>query len=359
MITAFGFAICLALVSGGACLFIPDAAGQAKQGTVERIKVHGKSLEGNLDGDSPDRDVSIYLPPSYKTEKTRRYPMVYMLHGFTDDDARWFGVVKHWINLPEVINKALTDGKTREMIVVMPNAFTRFKGSMYSNSVTIGDWETFVTRELVGYIDSHYRTLAQTGSRGLAGHSMGGYGTMRLGMKSPDVFSSIYALSPCCMDVGRGASPNPAMKEMMKKVEALKTDDEVKSQSFFALAMLASAAAWSPNPKNPPFFIDLPFRDGEVIPEVQARQSANATLVMIHQYIPNLKRLKAIGLDAGTKDMGISGATKELNRVLTDYGIAHFYESYEGDHLNRIAERLQTKTLPFFSEHLSFEKARR
>jgi enterochelin esterase-like enzyme len=133
MITAFGFAICLALVSGAACLFIPDAAGQAKQGTVERIKVHGKFLEGNLDGDSPDRDVSIYLPPSYKTEKTRRYPMVYMLHGFTDDDARWFGVVKHWINLPEVINKALTDGKTREMIVVMPNAFTRFKGSMYSN----------------------------------------------------------------------------------------------------------------------------------------------------------------------------------------------------------------------------------
>jgi hypothetical protein len=161
------------------------------------------------------------------------------------------------------------------------------------------------------------------------------------------------------MDVGRGPSANPAMKEMMKKVEALKTDEEVKSQSFFALAMLASAAAWSPNPKNPPFYIDLPLRDGEPVPEVQARQSANATLVMIHQYIPNLKRLKFIGLDAGTKDMGISGATKELDKVLTDYGIAHFYESYDGDHLNRIAERLQTKTLPFFSEHLAFKRTRR
>jgi S-formylglutathione hydrolase len=356
MIAVFSFAICLGLV---AYLVVPMAAGQTKQGTVERIKVHGKSLEGNLDGDSPDRDVSIYLPPSYKSEKKRRYPVVYMLHGFTDDDAKWFGQVKHWINFPEVVNKALADGKTREMIVVMPNAFTRFKGSMYSSSVTIGDWETFLTKELVGYIDSHYRTLAQRESRGLAGHSMGGYGTMRLGMKSPDVFSSIYALSPCCMDVGRGASANPAMKEMMKKVEALKTDEEVKSQSFFALAMLASAAAWSPNPKNPPFYIDLPFRDGEPVPEVQARQSANATLVMIHQYIPNLKRLKFIGLDAGTKDMGISAATRELDKVLTDYGVAHFYESYDGDHLNRIAERLQTKTLPFFSEHLSFEKVRR
>ncbi len=330
--------------------------GQTKQGFVERIKLHGQSLEGNLDGDSPDRDVSIYLPPSYKTEKNRRYPVVYMLHGFTDDDAKWFGLVKHWINLPEVINKALDDGKTREMIVVMPNAFTRFKGSMYSNSVTVGDWETFITKELVSYIDAHYRTLAQAASRGLAGHSMGGYGTLRLGMKSTDVFSSLYALSPCCMEPGR---TNPGMKDMMKKLETVKTDEEVKAQNFFGLAMLASAAAWSPNPKNPPLFIDLPFRDGEVVPDVLARQHANATLTMIHQYIPRLKRLKAIGMDAGTKDVGISGATRQLDQVLTDYGIAHFYESYEGDHLNRIAERLQTKTLPFFSQHLSFEKAKR
>src|SRR5262245_9680149 len=205
--------VCGALVAVMSWRLIAPASGQTKQGTVERIKVHGTSLEGNLDGDSPDRDVSIFLPPSYKAEKNRRYPVVYMLHGFTDDDARWFGLVKHWINFPEVINKALADGKTREMIVVMPNAFTRFKGSMYSSSVAIGDWETFITKELVAHIDSNYRTLAQRESRGLAGHSMGGYGTMRLGMKSPDVFSSIYALSPCCMESRRAGTANPAMKE--------------------------------------------------------------------------------------------------------------------------------------------------
>lgn len=337
-------------------VFVFPSIAQPKQGTVERIKVHSKALEGNLSGDSPDRDVSIYLPPSYKTEKNRRYPVVYMLHGFTDDDAKWFGVVKHWINLPEVLNKTFTDGKTKEMIVVMPNGFTKFKGSMYSNSVTVGDWETFVTKELVAYIDKNYRTLAQASSRGLSGHSMGGYGTMRLGMKSSDVFSSIYALSPCCMEPGQA---NPMMKQMMKKVEVVKTEEDVKTQDFFGMAMLASAAAWSPNPKNPPFFIDLPFRDGEVVPTILARQHANATLAMIHQYIPNLKRLKAIGIDAGTKDFGISGATKQLDQVLTDYGIAHFYESYDGDHLNRIAERIQTKTMPFFSENLVFEKAKR
>ncbi|HEX9004456.1 MAG TPA: alpha/beta hydrolase-fold protein [Blastocatellia bacterium] len=353
---AFRLAACLVLIAATSLPLAPRTNAQAKQGTVERIKVHAKSLEGNLSGDSPDRDVSIYLPPSYKTEKNRRYPVVYMLHGFTDSDAQWFGVVKHWINLPEVINKAIADGNTREMIVVMPNGFTRFKGSMYSNSVTVGDWETFVSKELVGYIDSHYRTLAQASSRGLAGHSMGGYGTMRLGMKTQDVYSSIYALSPCCMDPTR---PNPGIKQLMKTVEAVKTDEDVKKQSFFGVAMLASAAAWSPNPKNPPLYIDLPFRDGEVLPDILARQHANATLIAIHQYIPNLKRLKAIGLDAGTKDAGISGATKELDKILTDYGIAHVYESYDGDHLNRIAERLQTKTLPFFSRNLAFEKVKR
>lgn len=338
------------------CTVTLPLIGQTKQGSVERIKVQSKALEGNLGGDSPERDVSIYLPPSYKTEKNRRYPVVYMLHGFTDDDAKWFGVVKHWINLPDVINKALMDGKTREMIVVMPNGFTKFKGSLYSNSVTVGDWETFVTKELVAYMDAKYRTLAQASSRGLAGHSMGGYGTMRLGMKSPDVFSSIYALSPCCMEPGRAA---PGMAGMMKKLEMVKTEEELKQQTFFGFFMLAAAAAWSPNPKNPPFYMDLPFRDGEVAPEILARQHANAIMAMMHQYIPNLKRLKAIGMDAGTKDVGISGETKKMDQMLTEYGIAHFYESYDGDHLNRIAERLQTKTMPFFSQHLSFEKVKR
>src|ERR1700709_577285 len=102
------------------------------KGSVERIKVHGKSLEGNLEGDSPDRDVSIYLPPSYKTSGNRRYPVVYMLHGYTDSDERWFGLIKHFIDLPVAIDKSLAGG-AREMIVVMPNAFTRYAGSMYSN----------------------------------------------------------------------------------------------------------------------------------------------------------------------------------------------------------------------------------
>jgi len=119
---------------------IPSIAATSP-GTVQHIKVHAASLEGNLEGDSADRDVSIYLPPSYATDKHRRYPVVYFLHGFTDSDDKWYGPTKHWINLPTVIDKALQAAGNREIIFVTPNAFTRYQGSMYSSSVTTGDWK--------------------------------------------------------------------------------------------------------------------------------------------------------------------------------------------------------------------------
>ncbi|MCB9285798.1 MAG: esterase [Lewinellaceae bacterium] len=331
-------------------LFTISVAG-AQNGAKERIKVYSQAIEGNLVNDPAERDVTVYLPPSYQADSGKRYPVLYMLHGFTDNDSRWFGWEEHWINLHEVIDSALSEGQTKEMIVVMPNAYNRFKGSMYSSSATIGDWETFVSKELVDHIDTHYRTIPEPASRGLAGHSMGGYGTIRLGMKYPEVWSAIYLLSPCCMD-GVLTDVNPLFA---KSVEDVTSVDQLDAANFFVIATLASAAAWAPNPKKPPFYLDLPFKDGEVLPEIAAKFSANRTLYIIDQYIHNLKKLRAIGMDAGLQDYGISEATKRLHELLESYNIPHQYESYEGDHLNRIAERIRTKTLPFFSKHLLFE----
>ena len=322
-----------------------------KKGTKERIKVNSQALKGNLIKDPAERDVTVYLPPTYQTQPNKRFPVLYMLHGFTDNDSQWFGWENHWINLHEVLDVALEEGQSKEMIVVMPNAYNRFKGSMYSSSPTIGDWETFVSKELVEYIDSHYRTLADVASRGLAGHSMGGYGTIRLGMKYPEVWSAIYLLSPCCME-GLSMGRN---EEFMKSVESITELDQLKTAGFGQIATFASAAAWAPNPKNPPFYLDLPFENGEARPEIAAKLTANRTLYMIDQYIHNLQKLNAIGMDAGTEDRGISASTKKLHELLDAYGVSHMYESYEGDHLNRIAKRIRTKALPFFSEHLAFE----
>ncbi|GAB3933951.1 alpha/beta hydrolase [Larkinella terrae] len=352
-------AILPALVIGFALFFTFPASSQTastKKGTAERIKVHGKGLEGNLSGDSPDRDVSVYLPPSYKTDKNRRYPVLYLLHGFTDNDAQWYGFTKHWINLPEVVDKAFADPAVREMIIVTPNAYTRFFGSFYSNSVTTGNWEDYVAYELVSYIDSHYRTIPNAASRGLTGHSMGGYGTMRIGQKHPEIFSSIYLLSPCCMNANLNQNRSEAT---IARIEAIQSDSALVKADFGTKAVFATAAAWAPNPKKPPFYIDLPSKDAQTQAGLMAKMAANAPLAMIDQYIPNLKKLHAIAFDAGSKDVGIAASNKVLNSVLNDYQIRHTYEEYDGDHINRVGERIEKKVLQFFSENLSFEQPKR
>jgi enterochelin esterase-like enzyme len=346
----------LTIVSALTILFSATVWGQGNvnlKGSAERIKVHGKLLEGNLSGDSPDRDVSIYLPPSYKKEPKRRFPVIYFLHGFTDDDAKWYGFEKHWINLPELVDDVFTRGEAKEMIIVTPNAFTRFEGSMYSNSVTTGNWEDYVAKELVSYIDAHYRTIADAKSRGLAGHSMGGYGTMRIGEKHPEIFSSLYLLSPCCMLPG---SNFPTDAEAMSKLDVIKTPGDVKKADFFTKIVFASAAAWSPNPTNAPLYLDLPVKDGAAQTMVQAKWWSNMPLATIDQYIPNIKQLKAIAFDAGNKDEQIAASIKLLDSTLNNYGVKHTYEQYEGDHVNRIGQRIEKKMLAFFSENLSFNK---
>jgi enterochelin esterase-like enzyme len=320
-----------------------------------RTSVHGPSLVGNLSGDSPDREVTVWLPPSYQREPDRRFPVIYMLHGYTDDDLRWFGWRQHWIDLAAVLDDAIRADGVREFIVVMPNAYTRFQGSMYSNSVTTGNWEDFVARDLVAWVDANYRTIANVASRGLAGHSMGGYGTLRIGMKHPDVFGSIYALSPCCL-APRTVGPESAAANA--RAEAVTDMEQFARSDFGTRATIASAAAWAPNPGNPPFYLDLPTKSGEPQPRAIARFAANAPLAMVDQYVSNLNALRGVAFDSGDRDHGIANTIIELNRILDDFGVPHFFEIYPGDHLSGVAERIRTKVMPFFSRTLITDAGR-
>jgi enterochelin esterase-like enzyme len=325
-------------------LIVPAPVAGAAPVIVEKIKVHGVSLEGNLEGDSPDRDVIVYLPPNYNKDKARRYPVLYALHGYSISNEKWTTE----IHTPQTIEGAFATG-SREMIVVLANAQTLHNGSMYSNSPTTGNWEDFISRDLVAYIDGHYRTIANRLSRGIAGHSMGGYGTTRIAMRHPDVFSVFYAMSPCCMSA-RGAPP----AEMAKKMEAAKAAGSSADLDFFTRATFASAAAWSPNPKAPPLYIDLPTKDGVPQPDIMAKWAANAPLAMVEQYIANLRQYKAIALDVGDQD-GLKTDTAELHRILDSYGIVNSFELYSGDHVSAVADRWQNHVMPFFSKYLAGE----
>jgi len=322
---------------------VPPVVPGAKPVAVEHVKIHATSVEGNLEGDAVERDLFVFLPPSYAKDKKKRYPVVYALHGFFIGAEQWSGE----IHVPQTIEGAFAQG-AKEMIVVLPDSKTVHLGSMYSSSVTTGDFENFIAHDVVAYVDAHYRTLAARDSRGLVGHSMGGYGATRIGMKHADVFGSLYIMSPCCLSPF--AAPEP---ELAKKLEAVKSGDDFKGLPFFARATFASAAAWSPNPNNPPFYIDLPTRDGVPRPDVLARQAANAPLAFIDQYVFGLRRYAAIAIDVGDQD-GLRVDTAKLHDVLTNYHIEHSFEQYSGTHTSRVADRFQNHVLPFFSEHLRF-----
>jgi beta-glucosidase len=322
---------------------VPAVVPGAKPVTVEHIKVHGTALEGNLEGDAVDRDVIVFLPPGYGKDSSRRYPVVYALHGFYIGAEQW----THEIHVPQTIEGAFAKG-TPEMIVVLPDSKTAHNGSMYSSSVTTGDFERFVAHDLVEYIDAHYRTIPDRLSRGLAGHSMGGYGTARIGMKHPQVFGSLYAMSPCCLSA---REPGPNSVELEKAVAAMKVPSDSAVLQFFPRAQLASAAAWSPDPHNPPLYLDLPTKDGKVQPDVLAKWAANAPLAALDQYIGNLHRYRAIALDVGDQD-GLREDTAKLHEALDKYGIANTFEVYRGTHTSAVADRFQNHVLPFFGRTL-------
>lgn len=321
---------------------VPPVVPGAKPVSVERIRVHGTALEGNLEGNAVDRDVMVFLPPSYRTGTVRRYPVVYALHGYSIGAEQWSSE----IHVPQTIEGAFAQG-VPELIVVLPDSKTLHNGSMYSSSVTTGDFERFVAHDVVAHIDAHYRTIPDRRSRGLVGHSMGGYGATRIGMKYPDVFGSLYIMSPCCLSARGAGRPNPAMDSA---IAALATTADAARLPGGMRMQLAAASAWSPNPQKPPLYLDLP-TDSATRNEVLARWAANAPLAFLDQYVGNLRRYDAIFIDVGDRD-GLRVDSGRLHEALDRYGIANGFEVYGGTHTSAVAVRFQNYVLPFFGSHL-------
>jgi S-formylglutathione hydrolase FrmB len=375
-------AVSLAVLSLGAEGTLAQTGSPAaiKKGTVEQITVHGKSLEGNLSGDSADRPVFVYLPPSYATAKNRRYPVAYLLHGYGLTGERWMSFTK----MADAADKDIAAGTAKEVILVNPDAHTKWDGSMYSASPTSGDWETFIAEDLVKYIDSHYRTMATREARALGGHSMGGYGTIRIGMKRPDVYSSLYIMSACCLlndptprggGAGRGGQRGNAAAPAGQGARATppaegragaanggraganggRAGNAGRGGGGFANVQLAEAAAWSSNPNNPPDYVDLPVKDGELQPLIRDKWIANSPLVMLDQYITNLKKYSYIGLEVGTQDT-LAASNRQLDQAMTTFGIKHTFETYEGDHTNRVPQRFEENVFAFLAKALPAPK---
>lgn len=336
-------------------LFATVVSVAAQIGTVVNDEMHSESLDGNLVGDSPKRSILVYLPPGYERKKKVRYPVVYLLHGFNG-----FGVGnRNWtreggnFNV-QTISRLMTETKISPMIVVMPDGSNRYGGSFYTNSIATGNWEDYIVRDLVAFIDKNYRTLSKAESRGIAGHSMGGYGALKIAMKHPDVFGAVYGTSSCCLSYLPAAVSSQSLTAAMK----LSSFEEADKASFPVRVSFALAAAWSSNSAKPPFFSEYPFSEdaGELTASAAARWQANIPTFMADQYAPNLRRLRGIGFDAGTQEPGIQNANRQFAEALMRNRTEHNFEVFEGGHTDKVRERIETKMLPFFSRTLVSQK---
>ena len=341
-------------------LFAAASSATAQQSAVGRLvgdTIHSKALERNLYGDSPDRPMLVYLPPSYATSPDKRYPVIYLLHGYGTTEKGWAG----YAPVKPAMDTLIAAGTIREMIVVMPNAMNAFGGSFYTNSAATGNWDDYIANDLVAYIDKKYRTIARPESRGLAGHSMGGYGTFAVGMRhAGETYSALYALSGCCTRFSRDAGASTTWA----RVAAAQTLDDVRQLPFGAHVSAALTAAFSPNIAAPPLYLGLPFvQNGTkwtVVDSIYRLWAEHAPFDMIATHVDQLKRLRGFMFDVGLSDALVPPASlAAIDTELTRVGIKHTFETYDGDHTNRIAARISTRLLPFFSQILDFGDAPR
>jgi S-formylglutathione hydrolase FrmB len=244
----------------------------------------------------------------------------------------------------------IASGKIQPMIIVMPDAASEagYLFSFYTNSVLNGNFEDFIARDLVAYIDANYNTISNPSGRAVVGHSQGGYAALKLGMLHPDVFGTVASHS--------GLVLVDAMFEMAPLVLAENPDgfNGPDPDKFLTSAAYAMSSAWSPNLNNPPFFVDFPFDDtGTVIPEVRERWLAQDVFSLIDTHESELKSLRGIYMDIGLNDeLGMDAAYPFMILKLDAYGIDYSYDTFEGGHFTNTFGRLEV-SLPFISQRMN------
>ena len=348
------------------CLFLSSCgAGPTATkptGSFNTVKIESAALAKNLIGEKTERAINVYLPPGYDTS-TKSYPVVYYLPGFED---QYMGVSSG------DIDTLIGAGKTKEMIIVIVPGKNLLGGSFYVNSPATGNWEDFIVQEVVGYIDSHYRTIKQSGSRGVSGHSMGGFGSLNIAMRHPDVFGAVYSLSPGLFDENGLANSQMFSSEYyigrfvdeQKTILAKPNDQQPTSvlsmQDNFSVAY---GLAFAPDPQKPPFYFDYPYSksNGSLVRDDKVWKQWDSGFGdipgKIAKYRDNLLMLKGITVDYGTNDeyKWIPQGCVYLDQQLTAAGIPHEMAVHDGNHQSSLGKRVLEHMVPFFSKLLAGE----
>lgn len=313
------------------------------RGRVQVIEFESAVLRGNPAGDPHVRRIPVWTPPSYDAEPARRYPVLYVLTGFTGRGRMLLNDNPWSPSLDDRLDALVAAGRCGEMIVVMPDCWTRYGGSQYLDSAATGRYGTHLVAELVPWMDANFRTRGTREARGVAGKSSGGFGALTLGMKHPDVFAAVACHSgdmyfefcylpdwPKTLSLLQEAGGPRAFLERFEARPQKGKDD------FLALNMLAMAACYSPDPAAE-LGIGLPvdLATAEFRDDVWARWRAHDPLRLVRAHADALRSLKLLYLDCGNRDeFHLHHGARRFVRELESLGVAHRYEEFDDGHMN-------------------------
>lgn len=319
------------------------------QGTIVHDSLRSAALVGNRMGESSAREVVVYLPPSYRTDSTRHYPVLYMLHGATSTPDEWLDGTYDGLDLRQAMDSLIGAHAIDEFLVVIPSVDTKLGGGFYIDSPTTGGWATFVVRDLIDFVDSRYRSIPARNARALAGHSMGGFGTLVLGFAHPALFGMLYAMSPASITfVGELAPTSPAWS-----AAAGATSWPVAGAPRGTGLVVALAAALSPAPGPGRWYGQLPFEPDaagqpQPVPAVRARWEARMPIGLIPTLVAGPDAPPALVIEFGLQDQvpSVVPGSLALAAALAAAGVPSTMDTYAGGHIDRQRQRISGHLLP-------------
>jgi enterochelin esterase family protein len=313
-------------------------------GNVRVDVVDSPALKGNAMGDPASRPVAVYLPPQYDSLGSRRYPALYVLHGYTGDVAALLGARPWEVNVFQWVDRLIAEGRMPPLLVVAVDGFTRLGGSQYVDSIHNGNYATYTVRDVVGHVDREYRTIAAETGRAVLGKSSGGFGAMHLVMEHPGAFCAFashsgdayfrYAHFPAFPSVQRTLERHGG--DIGGFVAAFEDKHKRSTAEYTTMEMLGYASAYSPKSARA-FDLDLPFdtKTGELDDAVFARWLSFDPAERVAGRLRELGRLRLRYLDCGRRDeYGLDIGARVVTQRMRDAGLEVRHEEFDDDHRN-------------------------
>ncbi len=311
------------------------------RGSLHIETVESEALRDNPLGDPWRRPLALYMPPDFDPGGSRRYPVLYCLHGYTGDVASLVSARPWDVNVVQWADRLIAERAMPPVIVAVVDGFTRLGGSQYVDSIHNGGYATYVTRDVIDFIDERYPTVARATGRAVFGKSSGGFGALHLTLTHPGTFGAFashsgdayfrYAHIPSFPTVQRTLEAHDSIEAF---VEAFETKNKRPQSEYATMEMLGYAAAYSPRGPEP-FAFDLPLeRDtGELREDVFARWLAYDPCEMVLHKPHALADLRLRYIDCGRRDeYGLDIGARILAQRIRECGFDVRHEEFDDDH---------------------------